>query len=156
VPVKNTDKDNHEGFFDNVSFGFVQTVRKEWKCSNGRCQEVIKKCKNGKCESAVNNFQADNYKPDVPKIDPFPIPELNFSHLNFAELFKNLFTFDFPSPFNFDNSGSMDLVVDNKNSEYYFSNAKFVNSKCIDRTCEIKTKTCVNGKCDEATSTNRF
>ncbi|KAG5680277.1 hypothetical protein PVAND_009795 [Polypedilum vanderplanki] len=154
--IATNNKKEQQGIQDDVSYGFIQTVRKEWKCANGRCTEHITKCKNGRCDSVDNSFKADNYQPDLPKIDPFPFPEIKFSEL-FADLFASFLKFDFPSPFNFDNFGIMDGVVDSKNSsEYYYTNAKFVNSKCANGICEVKTKTCVNDKCNEDFSTRSF
>ena len=142
-----------QGNLSNASFGFLQTVRKEWKCANGQCQEQTTKCKNGKCESIENRFKVDNYQPEVPQLAPVPIPSFNFAEFfNFPAFPK----FDLESFFNFDNFGSMDSVIDTKNSDYYFTDAKIINSKCINKECVIKTKNCTNGKCNEVSERRSF
>lgn len=142
---------NKQGVQHNVSYGYLQTVRKEWKCVDGKCQETVTKCKNGQCDSSENKFKADHYPPELPQIESIQFPEFNF-----AEFFKSFKKFDFPSPINFDNTGLVDMVLDTKNFDYYFTNAKFINSKCIDRVCEVKTRTCTNGKCNEEVSKQNF
>jgi hypothetical protein len=112
-------------------------VRKEWKCLDGQCEEHITKCKNKKCDSVNNRFKAEEFKPEI--LEPF-----NFN-FNFAEFFK------FP-----EFSGLMDFMIDTKNIEYFFSNAKFINSKCDGDTCTTKTKTCRNDKCEEQTTTRKL
>ncbi|KAL7033295.1 hypothetical protein ACKWTF_007531 [Chironomus riparius] len=146
------DKKN-QGNLSNVSFGFLQTVRKEWKCADGQCQEQTTKCKNGKCEYVENRFKSNNYQPEVPQLAPIPFPSFNF-----AEFF-NSFAFpkvDLESFFNFDNFGLMDSVVDTKNSDYYFTDAKIISSKCKNKECVISTKNCTNGKCNEVSERRSF
>lgn len=129
-------------------FAYFQTVRKVWKCQNGDCEEKTVKCINGNCDSLENRFKAENYQPEIPQLDPIPFP----SNFNFASFFSaNHFPkIEFPPLPQFDNTGEVELVLNNKDHQYYFSNARYVNTKCLNGVCEIKTKSCKNGKCEES------
>lgn len=158
IPAQNSQPDikkdkNTQGNLSNVSFGYLQTVRKEWKCANGQCQEQTTKCKNGKCESVENRFKADNYQPEVPQIAPITFPEFNFKEFFNSFAFPKL---NLESFFNFDNFGLMDSVIDTKNSDYYFTDAKIITSKCHNKECLINTKNCTNGKCNEVSERRSF
>lgn len=153
---KNTD--NSGGVQQSTSYGYLQSVRKEWKCVNGNCQESTTKCKNGACDSIENRFKADNYQPEIPKLQPLPIQQFPFPQFDFTQLFNfpAFPKFEFPAPPTFDNQGLIDLVLDTKNFDYYYNNAKFVNSKCENNVCVVKTRTCNNGKCTEKTATQKL
>lgn len=145
---------NNQGQAVQNQFAFFQTVRKQWKCRNNECEEKTINCKNGNCDSLENRFKAENYQPELPKLDPIPFP----NDFNFAAFFNsnNLPGFDLPAQPQFDNTGEVDLVLNNNNQQYYFTNARYTNSKCINGVCEIITKTCKNGQCSESKATQKL
>lgn len=142
-----------KGQSDNSQWAYLQSIKKVWQCQNGHCEEKTVKCRNQVCDSIQNRFQADNYQPDLPALDPIPFP----TNFNFAALFagNQLPQFQFPVGPQFDSAGEVDLVLDSNKSQYYFTNAKIVNSKCYNGVCEVKTKTCTNGKCAESIATKK-
>lgn len=105
------------------------------------------------CDTLQNRFQAENYQPELPVLDPIPFP----STFNFAAFFptNQLPVFQFPAGPQFDSAGEVDLVLDSNKAQYYFTNAKIVNSKCYNGVCEVKTKTCTNGSCAESITTKK-
>lgn len=144
-----------KGELNSNQWAYLQSIKKVWQCQNGKCEEKIVKCKNQVCDSVQNRFQAENYQPDLPALDPIPFP----TTFDFSSLFTGnqlpQFQFAFPTGPQFDSAGEVDLVLDSNKSQYYFSNAKFVNSKCFNGVCEIKTKTCTNGSCAESVATKK-
>lgn len=135
-------------------FAAFQTVRKVWRCVNGECEEKTINCRNGNCDSLQNRFKADDYQPELPKLDPIPFP----ANFNFDAIFNsNVFPkIEFAPLPQFDNTGEVDLVLNNNDQRYYFANARYVNSKCYNGVCEIKTKTCKDGKCQETVKTQKL
>lgn len=135
-------------------FSSFQTIRKLWRCVNDECEEKTINCKNGNCDSLQNRFKADDYQPELPKLDPIPFP-VNF---NFDAIFNanNFPKIEFPQLPQFDNTGEVDLVLNNNDQRYYFANAKYVKSKCFNGVCEIRTKTCKDGKCQETVKTQKL
>jgi hypothetical protein len=154
-PIKpvQTRPENTHGSKSHAVVGYLQSIRKEWQCANGECSEVTTNCENGKCKSVQSKFHAENYQPEQPHID-----ESKLASINFEELFELL---GFPKNFfsssnNADSKGTMDLVFDKNTYKYYFSNAKYINTKCKNSVCVTTTRTCNNGQCDETNSTFNF
>lgn len=124
---------------------FLTTIRRQWSCVNGNCEETVIKCRNDVCDSTKNKFKAESYQPEIPEIVSTP-----FDFQSVAETFKfpNIPSVNIEAPF--DNSGQIDLVA-NKNFAYYWSHSKQVNRKCENKICSVTTKTCNNGSCEEKT-----
>lgn len=145
-----------QGELVTTQWAYLQSIRKEWKCRDGHCEEEVVKCKNGACDSFKNQFRADNYQPELPQLEPIAIPIPPNLSSSIASLLTQNPKNEIPPSSQFDNTGSVDLVVDTNNAQFYFSNAKFVNSKCLNGVCEIKTTTCTNGKCEESILTKKL
>ena len=130
------------------SYKHLTTVRKQWNCANKVCQETVTKCNNGICETTKQQFESENYQPDIPNIEKPPTDLLNLS-----EILKppEIPLIDVNLPF--DNSGLIYFVTSPSNFIYYWSNSKHINKKCHNKVCTITTKTCMNGKCAEKITT---
>lgn len=140
---------------ENLALKYLTTVRKQWKCIGNKCEENITKCNNGICDTKTNRFEAENYHPTVPNNIEKPIEEVfNFNLTGIMPIKETPLTIDASSPF--DNSGSIYSVTNKDNVTYYYSNAIHVNKKCHNKICTIRTKTCVNGKCEEKIATEPF
>lgn len=125
---------------------YLTTIRRLWSCKNGICEETVTKCTNNVCDSTKNHFKAEGYQPEVPQVVS---PPIDFQ--NIAETFKfpPVPSINIETPF--DNSGLIDLVSNNENFSYYWSNSKHVSRRCENKNCIVTTKTCSNGKCEEKT-----
>jgi hypothetical protein len=128
---------------------YFTTIRKQWKCVEDTCEEQIIKCNNGKCDTTKNEFKSQSYQPVVPQVEKLPIDLAELQEI--LKFPQPLPTIDFTLPF--DNSGLIDLIGNMKNFSYYFSNSKHINKKCQNKVCTITTRSCVNEKCEETTTT---
>jgi uncharacterized low-complexity protein len=142
---------NSQGQTGNFQWSYYQTIRKEWKCNNGECEEKTTKCTNSNtnCEALQNRFKADdNYQPEIPQLDlsrhQFPPPEL----AHFFTAATNEFQANPPA---FENFGQVDIIQNAENSQFYYAEAKFFKKKCSNGVCTVTKTTCKNGKCNEET-----
>lgn len=130
----------------NLSKQFLTTIRRQWSCVNGSCEETVTKCTNNVCDSTNNRFKAESYQPEVP---PIVTPPLDFQSIGETFKFPPIPSINLETPF--DNSGLIELVTNNENFSYFWSNSKHVSRKCENKICSVTTKTCSNGKCEEKT-----
>jgi hypothetical protein len=131
----------------------LSTLRRQWRCTDGNCEETITKCRNSLCETSLKYFKSLNYKPAPLKIEKPPI-EITNQILNFTQFPETVQTLK-PSAINDINTGLIDVVINSEKSISYWSNSKHVTKTCRNRICVVVTETqsCIDGKCVESKET---